>query len=180
MAYMLIFLLKMWVALQSYSHFFSKNTCELDIVLIRTVNSLTTIELVKLMTLWTTGPWLKTWLTNLGEFSRHMSRSSAFPARLHMRHWRHWWACAFAQSDQSSQGTLWAKKRLQAENEIQANAVQANNLGPVVQSIVSLMISSVVKMLTVLGSTISNSQVFLLKKMQMQIQSYSHFIQQKY
>ena len=38
-------------------------------------------------------------------------------------------------------------------------------LGPVVQSIVSLASSLVVKMLTVLVSTISNSQVFLLKKM---------------
>ena len=47
MAYMLIFLLK------KYSHFFSKNTCELDIVLTRTVNI---NELVKLTTLWTTGP----------------------------------------------------------------------------------------------------------------------------
>ena len=37
--------------------------------------------------------------------------------------------------------------------------------GPVVQSVVSLMSSLVIKMLTVLVSTISNSQVFLLKKM---------------
>ena len=37
-------------------------------------------------------------------------------------------------------------------------------LGPVVQSIVSLMSWLVVKMLTVLVSTISNSQVFLLQK----------------
>ena len=37
--------------------------------------------------------------------------------------------------------------------------------GPVVQSIVSLTSSLVVKMLTVLVSTISNSQAFLLKKM---------------
>ena len=37
-------------------------------------------------------------------------------------------------------------------------------LGPVVQSIASLTSSLVVKMLTVLVSTISNSQVFLLKK----------------
>ena len=37
-------------------------------------------------------------------------------------------------------------------------------LGPVVQSIVSLTSLLVVKMLTVLVSTISNSQVFLLKK----------------
>ena len=36
--------------------------------------------------------------------------------------------------------------------------------GPVVQSIVSLMSSLVVKMLTGLVSTISNSQVFLMKK----------------
>ena len=36
--------------------------------------------------------------------------------------------------------------------------------GPVVQSIISLTSSLVVKMLTVLVSTISNSQVFLLKK----------------
>ena len=36
--------------MHKYSHFFSKNTCELDIVLTRTVNILTTNELVKLMT----------------------------------------------------------------------------------------------------------------------------------
>ena len=39
-----------------------------------------------------------------------------------------------------------------------------HSLGPVVQSIVSLTSSLVVKMLTVLVSTISNSQVFLQKK----------------
>ena len=43
--------------------------------------------------------------------------------------------------------------------------------GPVVQSTVSLTSSLVVKMLTVL-STVSNSQVFLLKK---KCKSYSHF-----
>ena len=37
-------------------------------------------------------------------------------------------------------------------------------LGPVIQSIVSLTSSLVVKMLAVLVSKISNSQVFLLKK----------------
>ena len=43
---------------KNYSHFFfSKNTCELDIVLTRTVNNLTTNELVKLTTLRRTGPW---------------------------------------------------------------------------------------------------------------------------
>ena len=41
---------------------------------------------------------------------------------------------------------------------------EENILGPVVQSIISLMSLLVVKMLTVLVSTISNSQVFLLKK----------------
>ena len=56
-AYTLIFFAeKMWIAF-SYSHFFSKTTCELDI-LTRTVNSLTTNELVKLTMLWTTGPWI--------------------------------------------------------------------------------------------------------------------------
>ena len=39
-----------------------------------------------------------------------------------------------------------------------------DKLGPVVQSIVCLTSSLVVKMLTVLVSTISNSQLFLLKK----------------
>ena len=38
------------------------------------------------------------------------------------------------------------------------------HLGPVVQSVVHLMSSLVVKLLTVLVSTISNSHVFLLKK----------------
>ena len=41
---------------KNYSHFFSKNTCELDIVLTRTVKILATNGLVKLMTRWTTGP----------------------------------------------------------------------------------------------------------------------------
>ena len=44
--------------------------------------------------------------------------------------------------------------------------------GSVVQSIVSLTSSLVVKMLTVLVSTISNSQVFLVK---CKCKSYSHF-----
>ena len=59
MAYTLIFLLK---NVKSYSHFFSKNTCELDIILTRTVYILITNELIKLTMLWTTGPstfWLK-------------------------------------------------------------------------------------------------------------------------
>ena len=49
----------MWVAfpLQKLLAFLSKNTCELDIVLIRAVKILTTNALVKLKMLWTTGPW---------------------------------------------------------------------------------------------------------------------------
>ena len=39
-----------------------------------------------------------------------------------------------------------------------------NNLGPVVQSIDSLTSSLMVKMITILVSTKSNSQEFLLKK----------------
>ena len=57
--YINIFAEKMWVAFafaKATHIFFSKNTCELDIVLTRTVNILTTNELVKLMTLQTTGP----------------------------------------------------------------------------------------------------------------------------
>ena len=53
----------MWVAFafaKTTHIFFSKNTCELDIVLTRTVNILTTNELVKLTMLWTTGPWILT------------------------------------------------------------------------------------------------------------------------
>ena len=50
-------------------------------------------------------------------------------------------------------------------NKIRPPTKTAKDQGPVVQSIVSLTSSLVVKMLTVLVSTISNSQVFLLKKM---------------
>ena len=46
----------MWVAFAKATHIlFSKNTCELVIVLTRTVNILTTNELVKLTTLLITG-----------------------------------------------------------------------------------------------------------------------------
>ena len=41
---------------KSYSHFYSKNNCELGIVHSRTVNILTTNELIKLTMLWTIGP----------------------------------------------------------------------------------------------------------------------------
>ena len=70
-------------------------------------------------------------------------------------------------------GTLWIAKDakfLDADNE-------DSDQGPVVQSIVSLKSSLVVKMLTVLVSTISNSQVFLLKNVSSfcKCKSYSHF-----
>ena len=55
-----IFAEKMWQLLhlicKSYSYFFSKNTCESDIVLTRTVNALTTNELVKLRRFEQLGP----------------------------------------------------------------------------------------------------------------------------
>ena len=49
------------------------------------------------------------------------------------------------------------------ENKYQFTSI-FGKLGPVVQSVVSSMSSLVVKILTVLISTISNSQIFLLKK----------------
>ena len=53
-----IFAEKMWEAFAKATHIFSaKNMCELDIVLTRTVNILTTDKLFKLMMLWTIGPW---------------------------------------------------------------------------------------------------------------------------
>ena len=52
----LIFFSEKKKKVSSYSHFFNKNTCELDIVCTRTVNILTTNELIKLKMLWTTGP----------------------------------------------------------------------------------------------------------------------------
>ena len=55
MAYTQIFLLIKY-AKASLIFFFRKNTCELDIVITRTINILTTNELVKLTMLWTTGP----------------------------------------------------------------------------------------------------------------------------
>ena len=53
---------------------------------------------------------------------------------------------------------------------------------PAVQSAASLMSSLEVKMITVLVSTISNSQVFLLKKCEqlLQMQKPLTFFQQKY
>ena len=56
------------------------------------------------------------------------------------------------------------------------------DLGPVVQSIISLKSWLAVKMLTVLVSTVSNSQIFLLKKcgQLLQMQKLLTFLQQKY
>ena len=52
----------MWVAFafaKATRIFFSKNTREFGIVLTRTINILTTTELVKLTMVWTAGPILK-------------------------------------------------------------------------------------------------------------------------
>ena len=51
--------------LQKLLTFFSKNTCESDIVLTRTINTLTINEFVKLTMLWTTGPEYYTYETNV-------------------------------------------------------------------------------------------------------------------
>ena len=59
---------------------------------------------------------------------------------------------------------MWATAWRKLSSRQMQTAKAQISLGQVVQSIVSLMISLVVKMLTVLVSTISNSQVFLLKK----------------
>ena len=67
MAYTLIFLLKK-------CEFFSKNICELGIVLTRTVKILTTNELVKLTMLWTTGPWCFTSLSTIFRLSQDDER----------------------------------------------------------------------------------------------------------
>ena len=57
-AFMLIVLLKKYEKLlQLLTLFFSKNTCEIDIVLTRTVTILTTNELVKLTMFWTLKHW---------------------------------------------------------------------------------------------------------------------------
>ena len=55
--------------------------------------------------------------------------------------------------------------------------LQESILGPVIQSVVSLTCSLVVKLLTVLVSTIPNSQVFCLKNVSSfcKCKSYSHF-----
>ena len=87
MAYMLIFLLKnvsSFCICKSYSHFFSKNICELDTVL-RTIIILTTNELVKLMMLWTTG-------------SRSYGIHWSFTLL-----WSHCWQCKHTKSA----GTFW-------------------------------------------------------------------------
>ena len=58
-----IFAEKMWVAFafaKATHIFLSNNACELDIVLTRTVNVLTTNKLVRLRMLWTIGPRFKT------------------------------------------------------------------------------------------------------------------------
>ena len=48
----------MWVAFAKATRiFFSKKSCELDIVLTRTVKILTINKLIKLTMFWTTGPW---------------------------------------------------------------------------------------------------------------------------
>ena len=85
---------------------------------------------------------------------------------------------------------LEARLGIHAQQNLQTKCLVPNGmydetvhlLGPVVQSIVSFTSSLVVKLLTVLVSTISNSQVFLLKKNVSSFckcKSYSHFFSKK-
>ena len=70
-----IFADKMWVAFafaKATHIFFSKNTYDLDIVLMRTVNILTTNELIELTMLWKTGPW---WFVVLHFFQHYSSHT---------------------------------------------------------------------------------------------------------
>ena len=76
--------------------------------------------------------------------------SRAYSAKTDHSVWIHRLICAFA--DRTSTDTF-------------SHLTTDTDQGPVVQNIVSLMSSLVIKMLTVLVSTISNLQVFLLKKM---------------
>ena len=69
MAYTLIFLLKNASTFCICSHFFNKKYLWIRYLLTRTVNILTTNELVKLTMLWTTGPRLLLLLTVLRQFS---------------------------------------------------------------------------------------------------------------
>ena len=86
----------MWVALAfAKPHIFQqKNTCELDIVLTRTVNIFTSNELVKLTTLWTTGSWFSM-------SGQHMSQRTTKPTIRLCDQRRLRSASASAQSDQS-------------------------------------------------------------------------------
>ena len=57
---LLVLLKKIWVAFaKSYSHFFSKNICELNIALTRTDNILTTNKLISYQSFEQLGPDLK-------------------------------------------------------------------------------------------------------------------------
>ena len=60
--------------------------------------------------------------------------------------------------------TFWLKSHLIRSCACYRRFLKIDNLGPVVQSVVSFTSSLVVKMWTVLVRTMSNSQVFLLKK----------------
>ena len=92
----------MWIAFafaksKSYSHFFSKYTCELDIVLTGTVDILTTYGLVKLKMLWKTWPYCKNKIRTLfGDF--WIPKDAKISSR---RRWRFWLDCADAQADLS-------------------------------------------------------------------------------
>ena len=96
MAYMLIFLLKNVSSnciCKSYSHFFSKNTCELDSLLTRTVNILTTNDLVKLTMLWTLDPGVEVMYPIYHKYSDTLTSIHTYPETLNSEQadWTIWW-----------------------------------------------------------------------------------------
>ena len=85
--------------MKSYSHFFSKNICETNIVLTRTVNILTTNKLVKLTMLWTTGPRLAcVFMQSNLSILRLSTYTTLFIDSISGKR-RPWSACANAQAD---------------------------------------------------------------------------------
>ena len=142
----------MWVVFAVCSakatHIFSaKNIRLLYTDSAKTVNEMTLNELVKLTMLWTTGP--------RASDKRSMQKIIFL----------------FCYSPQNH--TLWVlvsgtpSSHFQYHNLYFCGKIRKIFilLGPFVQSIVSIMSLLVVKMLTVLVSTVCNSQIFLLKKM---------------
>ena len=151
---------------------------------------MTLIELVKLTTLWTTGPWFKR------IFSVHILGSQECKV-LPCGQWRIWSDCVNAQADLSPArmhrliwvfvGRTCPKARFLT---LRLKSIATNNQGPVVQSVVSLTSTLRVISLTVLADSIHNVLIFFAEKMwvafalltffQQKISAYSRIIRCKF